>query len=280
MGSDTADKNKKKSIAVIAWNGVQQPCAVVDFDTSAAFTILLFNYSGNGLTPPASDSYYYDLLINQRTEFKGHLLRELYAYLKDNDSYQYIGIIDDDIRIKISDINQLLSIAEANQLDSFQPSLTHDSDHSFQFNLHQAGVELLSVPWVEIMCPFYRKELFDACYPLCEDNITSYGIDKYAVPFYQQLLNMKSTAVIHAVQITHLKVVTDGDKRFSNGLTARQEGERLRKAILYLIRTEYAETFTKETVAAYFDEQRNGFDKLKDGVRVFMKDVRAFLNKG
>ena len=278
MGSDTADK--KKSIAVITWNGVQQPCAVVNFDTKAEFTILLFNYSGNGLVPPASDIYYYDLLINKRTEFKGHLLNELYVYLKDNARYEYIGIIDDDIRMKISDINQLLSIAQANQLDAFQPSLTRDSYHSFQFNLHQPGVELLPVPWVEIMCPFYRKELFDACYPLCEHNISSYGIDKYAIPFYQQLLNMKRTAVIHAVQITHLKAVTDGDKRFSNGLTARQEGERLRKAILFLTKTEYASVFTKEMRAAYFDNQRGGFTKLKDGIRVFMKDARAFLNKG
>ncbi len=277
MGSDIADK--KKSIAVIAWNGVQQPCAVVDFDTRAAFTILLFNYSGNGRVPPASDMYYYDLLLNKRTEFKGHLLRELYAYLKDNDSYEYIGIIDDDIRMKISDINQMLGIAEANQLDAFQPSLTHDSYHSFQFNLHQPGVELLPVPWVEIMCPFYRKQLFDACYPLCEHNISSYGIDKYAIPFYQQLLNMKRTAVIHAVQITHLKAVTDGDKRFSNGLTARQEGERLRKTIYRLAHTKYTGVFTEEMMTAYFDEQRSVFDKLKDGIRVFIKDAQVFLNK-
>ncbi len=279
MGSDTADKKQKKSIVAIAWNGVDEPCASVSFDVAAEFTILLFNFSGNERVPLAGNTFYYDQLLSKRTEFKGHLLRELHEYLQ-NDNYEYIGLIDDDIRLKISDINQLLRIAAVNQLDACQPSLTHNSYHSFQFNLHRPGVELLPVPWVEIMCPFYRKELFDACYPLCEHNISSYGIDKYAIPFYQQLLNMKRTAVIHAVQITHLKAVTDGDKRFSNGLTARQEGERLRKAILYLIRTEYAEIFTKEMVAAYFDEQRNGFDKLKDGIRVFMKDARAFLNKG
>jgi hypothetical protein len=278
MGSEN-DKTKKGNIAAIAWNGIDKPFAHISFDESPSFHILLFNYSGNGRKPPASDSYQYDFLVNKRTEFKGHLLHELYTFLKGNDRYEYIGIIDDDIQVQISGINEMLAIAEADQLDAFQPSLTRNSYHSFQFNLHQPGKRCEPVAWVEIMCPFYRKKLFDACYPLCEKNISSYGIDKYAIPFYQHLLDMRSTAVVHAVQATHLKPITDGDKRFSNGFTARQEGEGLRKKILQLIDVKYADKFPESTVAFYFGNPNSFFSRIRNHARVFLKDIKNALVK-
>ncbi len=279
MASNMINDQQGGSLVVIAWNGVSRPCTAIDFDVKPDFKILLFNYSGNGHQPPEDSAYHFDLLVSQRTEFKGQLLSELYYFLKDNNSFEYIGIVDDDIRMKISDINQLLCIAGSNGLDACQPSLAHDSYHSFEFNMHQPGIEFLPVPWVEIMCPFYKKKLFDACYPLCKDNISSYGIDKYAIPFYQQLLNMRSVAVIHAVQITHLKPVTDGDKRFSNGLTARQEGERLRKNILELIHAQYQGQFSKNAIETYFSADISQIQHLKAGLRVFVKKLRSYLDK-
>jgi hypothetical protein len=272
MGS--SNRQYKHPLVTIAWNGVEEPCKLVESDELARFSVLLFNYSGNGAVPPAKEGFSYNLVVNRKTEFKGHLLRELNRYLANHPEYDIIGIMDDDIRIKVSSINRILDLAAENELDVCQPSLTHDSYHSFLFNLHRPGTTYEEVPWVEIMCPFYRRELFDACYPLADENISSYGIDNYVIPFYQQVLNMKRSAVIHAVQATHTKPVTDGDKRFSNGLTAREEGEKLRKKICRLIYTVYAGRIPEQTARQYFGDHTSVREKLRVWLRVSLKRMK------
>lgn len=266
-------------LVAVSWNGVEEPCRLFEFDEPAAFTLLLFNYSGNGAVPPAREGFSYDLMVNCRTEFKGQLLRELNRFLAAYPQYDMIGIVDDDVKIKVSSINRLLNIASVQRFDVCQPSLTHDSYHSFDFNLHRPELEYEKVAWIEIMSPFYRREVFDACYPLADENISSYGIDNYVVPFYQHLLNMKRTAVIHAVQVTHTKPVTDGDQTFSNGLTARQEGEKLRKEICRLLKTTYAGKIHPQTALQYFADPTSTREKLWIWLRVTLKRMKIISSR-
>lgn len=259
------------AVLIFAWNGVVIPFQFIAFDAAPQFQIILFNYSGNEALPPVSDSYRYDALLSLRTEFKGSLLNATYQHLKDNHQIDYIGFVDDDIETSIGAMNTLLTTARAHRLDAFQASIHPDSFYSHSFNVHQPGKEIAYVNWIEIMMPFYRKNLFDAAHDFYATNISSYGIDNYAIPFYQQILSLNKTAVIHSVMIKHLKPVTDGSKIFSNGLTARQEGERVRAKVLQLIRRQYPTHFSKQFLCEVYELNSFRFQSLKYRLKDFLR---------
>ena len=175
--------------------------------------------------------------ISIKTEFKGVLMLEVCKYVKAID-YTYIGLLDDDQAISISSLNRLLDIATENNLDVFQPSVSADSYFSHPMFVQKNGHPPESVDWIEIMSPFLRKEIFEAGEDFYKSNISSYGVDRYLFPYLQKKLNRCNTALIHEVSVRHLKPVTDGNKQFSNGLDARQEGELIRNKVLGLIQAE------------------------------------------
>lgn len=171
------------------------------------------------------------------TEFKGVLLYEACKFVKGLD-YTYIGLLDDDQAITVSGLNRLLGIAQQQGLDVFQPAVSADSHYSHAMFLQKRDHDPEQVHWVEIMAPFLRKEIFESGEVFYKSNISSYGVDRYLFPYLQKRLNRCNTTLIHEVSIRHLKPVTDGNKKFSNGLDARQEGEVLRKKVLALIESE------------------------------------------
>ena len=229
-----------KSLVVITWDGKKIPFHSVFFDASPLFKIILFNYSGIPIQVNQSQ-YHFDEIIHTKTECKGQVIAEVYAHLQKNTGqpYEYIGFVDDDLLIKISDINFMLHIARVNQLDAFQPSVYRDSFRSFRYNVTAPDLLLTYVNWVEIMSPFFRYSLLLAASEYLSQSISSYGIDCFAIPFFQKILGLNKTAVIHAVKIHHHQQITSGNKKYSNGLTAMEEGEKIRLSILQKVHSEY-----------------------------------------
>lgn len=255
---------KHQSIVVFAWNGVDTAFEHIDWDAEPAFKVILFNFSGNGKTPLLKEDSSFNKLLNIKTEFKGRLIKAVYGHLvEDAGAYQYIGFVDDDLAISISGINKMLKLADKEGFDAFQPSTTETSYDSHAFTRHQAGKVWTKADWVEIMCPFYRKEIFEAAHGFYENNITSYGVDIYVMPYFQKILGMNKTAVIHDVLVTHLKPVTDGDKKFSNGLTSREEGEIIRKEILSRILKEHRHLFSDSFLKRVYEYKTIRFNKIK-----------------
>jgi hypothetical protein len=240
----------QKDIVVIAWNGVDEPLAFIDFDASPCFSILLFNYSGNKQTPELINGKFFNKCIHQKTEFKGALLAALAAHLSEQE-YRFVGILDDDQEISISGLNLLLEEATTLNADLFQASVHHESYYSHACFLQKQNHSSEKVNWVEIMAPFLRKALFEAGLPFYQKNISSYGIDLYLFPYLQKKLGLNNTYLIHKVALKHNKPVTDGSKRFSNGLDARQEGELLREQLLNLIQEENIAFSDKELKQIY-----------------------------
>ena len=118
----------EKSIIVISWDGISSPLSYILKDATPDFDLFIFDYSGQdnasqleGLQP----AYY----LSQKTECKGDILLGVYNHLIQHSvtDFKYIGLLDDDIFISYSDLNKLLFIANMEQLDVFQASLTHDS---------------------------------------------------------------------------------------------------------------------------------------------------------
>lgn len=215
----------KKSLVVVTWDGKAQPLNHIYFDALPTFDLLVFDYSGKGdmnLLSAIAPKH----VLSVATECKGQIINALYTYLQPLDAeanYLYIGIFDDDQFISISDINKLLFIANLEQLDVFQPSITHDSYYDNRQFIHKPGYQILATDWIEVMCPFYRMEIFNAFAPHCIDNISGTGLDLYLVPTIQYLMNKNNTAVVHAVQVKHTRPVRTGARVFSNRKTAVQE---------------------------------------------------------
>jgi hypothetical protein len=271
--------NIKKSLTVVPWDGVTQALPAVEFDTTPAFDLLLYNYSGNDAIP---SGVAYQYLLTGKTECKGQIMSAVYHFLKDNNTpdYEYIGVIDDDILFRISDINYMLRIAGIHQLDTFQPSLYKDSYHSHRHFVHQPDIAVEMVRWVEIMAPFYRKALYDAAHAYYPRSISGYGVDCYVMPYYQKLMSMERSAIIHAVSIKHYRPVTAGaTRRFSNGLTSKQEGELLREEILGLIQTQGSKAFDKEFLAEVYGVGKGATWYAGKTLRMMQKLVMHTISK-
>jgi hypothetical protein len=253
------------SIVVFAWNGKDKPFQHIEWNGEPVFKVCLFNYSGNNAIPELSPKTKVDVLVNTFTEFKGSLINEVYKHFQADTSIDYIGFMDDDLEISISGINQLFNIAYHENLDAFQPATSSQSYISHAFTLQKPNLVWEPTDWVEIMCPFYKKFIFDAAaefYPGC---ISSYGLDRYAIPYFQKLLGSDKTAIIHSVSVTHLKPITNGNRSFSNGLSAIEEGELIRKELLKRIKQSNTHLFSNSFLKIAFF-QKAICNIIRDGV--------------
>jgi hypothetical protein len=187
-------------------------------DTTPDFDLFIFDYSGQdnaskleGLQP----AYY----LSQKTECKGDILLGLYNHLIKHSvtDFKYIGLLDDDIFISFSDLNKLLFIANMEQLDVFQASLTHDSYYHHRQFIQKAGSVMIPTNWVEIMAPFYSSAVFFEAGKEFQRSISGTGIDVYLIPTVQVLLGKTKTAVVHAVSMKHCRPIRTDNRIFRNG---------------------------------------------------------------
>ncbi len=208
----------QKSIVVISWDGISSPLSYILKDAVPDFDLFIFDYSGQdnasqleGLQP----AYY----VSQKTECKGDILLGVYNHLIQNSvtDFKYIGLLDDDIFISYSDLNKLLFIANMEQLDVFQASLSHDSYYHHRQFIQKTGRVMMPTNWVEIMSPFYSSEVFFEAGKEFNRSISGTGIDVYLIPTVQVLLGKTKTAVVHAVSMKHCRPIRTDNRIFRNG---------------------------------------------------------------
>jgi hypothetical protein len=276
-----------KSLIVVTWDGKSQPLNHIFFDATPAFDWLVFDYSGKAdLSQLSSIAPAHFLTV--ATECKGQVINALYAYLQPLNAdvnYQYIGIFDDDQFISTSDINKLLFIANLEQLDVFQPSITHDSYYDNRQFIHKPGYQLLAADWVEVMCPFYRMDIFNAFAPHCIDNISGTGLDVYLVPTIQYLMDKTHTAVVHAVQVKHTRPIRTGARVFSNGKTSVQEIQLMKalsKTLLLQKNTASEDSLAFQKILQILNKESKGditlLDKLNRIVPLFKNIYRMMVD--
>ncbi|MEO7151758.1 MAG: hypothetical protein ABIX46_08630 [Burkholderiaceae bacterium] len=218
-----------RPLVLCSWDGADTPLRLLHQDAAPEFELVLFDYSGRHPAGPARWRAMGGQLIGAATECKGEIYTLLAQWLAARDSVpEYVALIDDDVMLDVTGINQALHIARCTGLDVFSPALRHDSIYSHRWTLHRSHRLSHPVPWVEVMMPFYRGQLFLAGAPHYAGNVSSWGIDKYLVPTLQQLMAMPNTAIVDAVQASHLRPISSGQKVYANGLTAAQEAERMR----------------------------------------------------
>lgn len=223
----------ENNILVITWDGNQEPYKYVHFDVQADFEIFLFNYSGIVSSVIENKSKY---ILTEQTENKGQILNAVYNFIKlNNIKYNYIGVIDDDIIFKISEFNYMLHVAKSHDLDVFQPSISRDSFYSHRKFINRSNCIITNTTWVEIMAPFYKKELLEACGEYFNLSISSQGLDCFMMPVLQRIHNMNNTAIIHTAVIKHTRPIRTHLRTYSNGLTGLQEIELIRQKALEIV---------------------------------------------
>jgi GR25 family glycosyltransferase involved in LPS biosynthesis len=168
-------------------------------------------------------------IIDVDTECKADIIYHSLKYLNENyKSYGYVGFIDDDIDMKVSQYENCLKIAKDNNLDLFAPSLSQDSNHSHAHTLHNGSNGVKIEPWVEVMMPTMSSKMIDVFKEpfirvMDKYNFKSgWGIDVDLFPDLLKRINGKC-GVIHQEVVEHKRPVTSGGRVFSNGMTSWQE---------------------------------------------------------
>ena len=258
---------EKKSLIVITWDGVSKPLEYILQDTQRNFDLLIFDHSAKAsknLVAHLNPEHF----VSTRTENKGQVFYEVHKYLYPNNEerYEYIGVIDDDIYSSYSDLNKLIFIGQINHLDVFQPSITHDSFFDHRQFTHKAGYQTKKEDWVEIMFPMYREKLYKAAGQYFNETITGQCIDVYLMPVLQVIHNMKNTAVVHAIQIKHCRPVQSGDRSYSDGKSNFDNINHIRSRAIELIEANkslFDDAFMKRIIAVRYYRGISLFKKLK-----------------
>lgn len=246
------NESLQKPIVVISWDGLSKPLSYLQIDAPLDFNLFIFDYSGqdnSSVINQFNPAFYY----SQKTECKGDLIQAVYKYLTDKNqtSFSYIGLLDDDILISVSAINKILFIANVEKLDVFQPSLTHDSYYHHRQFVHKSGYLVQPTNWVEIMAPFYSNEVFFEAGKEFNRSISGTGIDVYLIPTVQVLLNKTKTVVVHAVQMKHCRPIRTDNRIFVNGkdnLTEIREIQEYCKSLVKSNPTKFTPKFINEVI--------------------------------
>jgi hypothetical protein len=242
----------QKPIVVISWDGLSKPLNYIQLDAALDFHLFIFDYSGQDHSSAISQlphTFYY----SQKTECKGDLIQGVYEFLinKNQTSFSYIGLIDDDILISVSDLNKIFFIAAVEKLDVFQASLTHDSYYHHRQFIHKPGYLVKPTNWVEIMAPFYSCEVFFEAGKDFNRSISGTGIDVYLIPTIQVLLEKTKTVVVHAIQMKHCRPIRTDNRIFVNGkdnLTEIKEIQDYCKTLVKSNPESFKAKFVKEVI--------------------------------
>jgi hypothetical protein len=113
---------------------------------------------------------------NPGTKFTSfHSLLTKYPHMLE--PYEYIFLLDDDVTFKNGDINRLFSIIQQHSWEMAQPSLSINSQCSFQvfFNPNKRGWR--QVNGVELMMPVYSSRILSIVKQLIGQSISGWGFD-------------------------------------------------------------------------------------------------------
>ena len=135
---------------------------------------------------------------NMRKGSKFQNLYHVYQKWKDIlDHYEAIFVLDDDIIIDCSGINQLFKIREQFDLWLLQPAFQPQGKISFDFTRKNPPTFMRYTNFVEVTCPLFRKDKLDTFMSVYDPVLTGWGIDLW----YMDLLrpDSKKVAIVDAI---------------------------------------------------------------------------------
>ncbi len=224
-------------LVLISWDGLESPAQHLQLDEPARFQLLLFDYSGKAqrpvnLPPGWPEQWCW---LSRTTACKGEILEVLSTWLEVRlPPGCYLGLIDDDVVISVSQINRALE--RGYQLGSVCFSPTLDPAHKawVPHMLSQGGQQpWRTVPWVDLKMSFVRVDLFAATAPFYPLSISSYGIDYFVQPYFARVFDLPGDFhVFDDIVVESNREDRSRSRIFANGLSAVEEGRRLGRLCL------------------------------------------------
>ncbi len=170
------------------------------------------------------------------TQGLGHSLYLLCRLIAEHHSgYDFLSLFNGDVLFDFASINRMYRIADALNLNWYQPALSHSSFYSHDFTLTQPGLTLHKVQFCELMCFTIPMQIVQSIANHNLYSLSGWGMDWHLIPYLLSKANITGDLtpyVIDACQVDHLKELEDGrNKVYSNGLTAYEELKHLERAI-------------------------------------------------
>ena len=193
--------------------------------------VVLFDWTGKGLEEGANPHGWQ--VVSVATECKGQLMEEAWRRLQ-LPAAGYVGFLDDDVILRASDVATLLAVSRIHRLSAAQPAVSFSSSLCREYGwLRQRACSTLHrVPIIEIMAPFIRRDLLDLAMPFAEGMRSGYGLDRFALPLCATELQDWRFAAVDLVPLSHVRVFGSVQRRFSNGLSSKEEELLVRQRLI------------------------------------------------
>jgi hypothetical protein len=153
--------------------------------------------------------------------FKHHIYKRFIERHGILDQYDWIWMPDYDVHLSADEIYRLFAIAQDYNLNVCQPSLTHDSYHSFPLVLNDPTKFLRYTNYVEVMCPLFKSEALKKVLGTFTITYSGWAQDY----LWARELNYERFAIIDDVQASHVKPIESQYWKLPNGLDADKELE-------------------------------------------------------
>jgi len=214
---------KQPVVYIATWEGSHAYCR----DAEPNFKEVFFCFTGKPIEDwaPNDHAFNKENTISIKTDCKGDIIRELAKIESDKKQLRIIGMIDHDVSITSSQINQLLEIGRENQLGLWQSSmrsgqgLTVNWDH---LKTTDFSSPIREVPCIEGMMPFMLNSCIVETAQASQWNISSWGLDEYTWTFWAAFRGVQPT-VINSVAVENTEETSSYNRVFRNGLTAANE---------------------------------------------------------
>jgi hypothetical protein len=206
--------------------------------------VIQAEYAGTATETPLAVGHGPNPRLMCRSECKGDMLYQLGQDNQRRQPMDYVAFLDDDIEVSVSDLLRATELAARKGCAIFQLQLSSDSPAVWpQLKQRQgpgaptgAGHPELwdQINFVEVMAPVIAQRELDAgLLNVLAPFKSGFGWDFYLLPVLQLLYPDFQPGLFRGACMRHLRAVrTEGNSRFSHGLTASQEEELLRAGIL------------------------------------------------
>jgi hypothetical protein len=205
-------------------------CFVVDQPLPCR--VVLFDFTGEGLEPDANPFDWPTVSIS--CDGMGQVLDALYSEIVLPPAGNYVGVVCDDVMLRASDVQMILSLGHIHDLSALQPSVynNHELCDEYHFLRQRSGVSMHRVPIVEVMAPFVRRELMDRVMPFNRGISSAYGIDRFALPLCAADQGKWRFAAVDAAPMTHVRRGRTLRQAYANGLMSKEEEMLVRQRLM------------------------------------------------
>jgi hypothetical protein len=154
----------------------------------------------------------YDVITIDYTKEPTFKYPGIYKMLQSLPEYDYYWMPDEDIYLNEDGINELFKTAAKYHLDLFQPSVEKSltSFPSWPMFIHQEGLEMVPMPFIEIMCPGFSKEGLLRCVDTFPRSNSGWGLDI----IWAKLLGYQNMGIVNSVVVKHTRTPMNGSNLY------------------------------------------------------------------